>query len=362
MNNRIFNFSAGPATLPLAVLKEAQEELLNYNNTGMSVLEMSHRSKAYEAINSEAEANMKDILGLGDDYRVLFLQGGASTQFAMVPMNFLTPEATADYILTGSWSEKAQKEAKLYGNTHVAASTADGNYKRIPKFDEIKLSEKPAYVHITSNNTIFGTQWHTLPSFGNIPLIADMSSDMLSRPFNAKDFALIYAGAQKNLGPAGVTVVIIRKDLLENNPKTIPTMLRYSTHADKDSLYNTPPCFAVYTVNLVLRWLKGLGGLKVIEKMNIEKAELIYDVIDQSNGFYKGHADKESRSLMNITFRLPNEELEKAFVAESTAVGLNGLKGHRSVGGLRASIYNAMPKEGCAALRDFMLEFQRKNG
>lgn len=362
MNNRIFNFSAGPATLPLAVLKEAQEELLNYNNTGMSVLEMSHRSKAYEAINLEAEANMKDILGLGDDYRVLFLQGGASTQFAMVPMNFLTTEATADYILTGSWSEKAQKEAKLYGNTHVAASTADGNYKRIPEFDEIKLSEKPAYVHITSNNTIFGTQWHTLPSFGNIPLIADMSSDMLSRPFNAKDFALIYAGAQKNLGPAGVTVVIIRKDLLENNPKTIPTMLRYSTHADKDSLYNTPPCFAVYTVNLVLRWLKGLGGLKVIEKMNIEKAELIYDVIDQSNGFYKGHADKESRSLMNITFRLPNEELEKAFVAESTAVGLNGLKGHRSVGGLRASIYNAMPKEGCAALRDFMLEFQRKNG
>ncbi|MDD4600153.1 Phosphoserine aminotransferase [bioreactor metagenome] len=361
MNNRIFNFSAGPAVLPLAVLQEAQQELLNYQNTGMSVLEMSHRSKPYEAINTEAEANMKELLGLGDDYRVLFIQGGASTQFAMIPMNFLTPDRTADYILTGAWSEKAQKEAKLYGKTHVAATTADGNYKRIPGFDEIKLSDNPAYVHITSNNTIFGTQWQNLPAFDNIPLIADMSSDMLSRPFNAKDFAMIYAGAQKNLGPAGVTVVVIRKDLLENNPKTIPTMLRYATHSDKDSLYNTPPSFAVYIVNLVLRWLKGLGGLAAIEKMNKEKAALIYDVIDQSNGFYNGHADKDSRSLMNVTFRLPSEELEKSFVSEATAAGLNGLKGHRSVGGLRASIYNAMPKEGCEALRNFMIEFQKKN-
>lgn len=362
MTNRVFNFSAGPATLPLAVLHEVQEELLDCHNTGMSILEMSHRSKAYEAINNEAETNMKELLGLGSDYRVLFLQGGASTQFPMVPMNFLTPDRTADYVLTGTWSEKALKEAQPYGKTHVAATTADTNYKRIPTLSEIKLSDNPAYVHITSNNTIFGTEWQALPSFGNVPLIADMSSDMLSRPFDANNFALIYAGAQKNLGPAGVTVVIIRKDMLENTPTTIPTMLRYATHADHDSLYNTPPCFAVYTVGLVLRWLKGLGGLKAIEKMNIEKAALIYDTIDQSGGFYKGHADKDSRSLMNITFRLPSEELEKAFVTESTAAGLIGLKGHRSVGGLRASVYNAMPKEGCQALREFMIEFQRKNG
>lgn len=362
MTKRIFNFSAGPATLPLAVLEEAQQELINYKDTGMSVLEMSHRSKPFEAINNEAEANMKELLGLGDDYRVLFLQGGASTQFAMIPMNFLTSDRTADYVLTGSWSEKALKEAKLVGQTHVAATTADGNYKRIPTMEEIKLSDNPAYVHITSNNTIFGTQWQTMPSFGEVPLIADMSSDMLSRTFDANKFALIYAGAQKNLGPAGVTVAIIRKDMLANNPKTIPTMLRYSTHADNNSLYNTPPSFSIYIVNLVLRWLKEQGGIPAMEALNIKKANLIYDAIDQSSGFYKGHADKDSRSLMNVTFRLPNEDLEKTFAAEATKAGLDGLKGHRSVGGLRASIYNAMPQEGCQALRDFMLDFQRKNG
>lgn len=362
MTKRIFNFSAGPATLPLAVLEEAQQELINYKDTGMSVLEMSHRSKPFEAINNEAEANMKELLGLGDDYRVLFLQGGASTQFAMIPMNFLPIDRTADYVLTGSWSEKALKEAKLVGQTHVAATTAEGNYKRIPTMEEIKLSDNPAYVHITSNNTIFGTQWQTMPSFGEVPLIADMSSDMLSRTFDASKFALIYAGAQKNLGPAGVTVAIIRKDMLANNPKTIPTMLRYSTHADNNSLYNTPPSFSIYIVNLVLRWLKEQGGIPAMEALNIKKANLIYDAIDQSAGFYKGHADKDSRSLMNVTFRLPSEDLEKTFAAEATKAGLDGLKGHRSVGGLRASIYNAMPQEGCQALRDFMLEFQRKNG
>ncbi len=362
MTDRVHIFNAGPAALPEEVLKEAQADLLNFKDSGMSILEISHRSKPYEAVNAQAEADMKELLGLNDDYRVLFLQGGASTQFAMVPLNFLAPERTADYILTGTWSEKALKEAKLVGQTHIAATTAEGNYKRIPGLDEIKLSDNPVYVHITSNNTIFGTQWHQLPSFGNIPLIADMSSDILSRTFDASKFALIYAGAQKNLGPSGVTVVIIRKDLLENTPKNIPTMLRYSIHAEKDSLYNTPPSFSVYMVGLVLRWLKAQGGIAAIEKRNIAKAKLIYDTIDQSGGFYQGHADKDSRSLMNVTFRMPTEELEKQFVTEAAKAGLIGLKGHRSVGGLRASIYNAVSLESCQALRDFMLEFQRKNG
>lgn len=362
MNNRIFNFNAGPAALPLEVLVEAQAELLNYQQTGMSILEISHRSKPYEVINAEAEANLKELLGLGDNYRVLFLQGGASTQFAMIPMNFLPEGRTADYVLTGAWSEKALKEAKLFGNTHVAATTAEGNYKRIPRMDEIQLSEDPAYVHITSNNTIFGTQWDELPSFGQVPLIADMSSDILNKPFNAENFAMIYAGAQKNLGPSGVTVVIMRKDLLENNPKTIPVMMQYQTHSKNDSMYNTPPVFSVYILNLVLRWLKAQGGLTAIGKRNVEKAGLVYDTIDQSGGFYRGHADADSRSLMNVTFRLPSEELEKVFAKEAEQAGLIGLKGHRSVGGLRASMYNAMTVAGCAALKDFMLEFQRKNG
>lgn len=362
MNNRVFNFNAGPATLPLEVLIEAQKEMLNYQDTGMSILETSHRSKPYEAINAEAEANLKELLGLGDNYRVLFLQGGASTQFAMIPMNFLGADQTADYILTGVWAEKALKEAKLLGKTHVAATTAEGNHKQIPKLEEIQLSENPAYVHITSNNTIFGTQWKEFPTFGKVPLIADMSSDILNRPFAAENFSMIYAGAQKNLGPAGVTVVIIRKELLENNPKTIPTMLRYDTHAKNDSLYNTPPVFSVYMLNLVLRWLKAQGGLSVIGKRNEEKAALIYDTIDQSSGFYRGHAEPDSRSLMNVNFRLPTEELEKTFAKEAEQAGLIGLKGHRSVGGLRASMYNAMTMEGCQTLKDFMLEFKRKNG
>lgn len=362
MQERIFNFSAGPATLPLTVLQEAQAEFLNYQNTGMSVLEMSHRTKAYEAINTEAETNIKELLGLGDNYRVLFLQGGASTQFAMVPLNFLAAGRTADYILTGSWSEKALEEAKALGKTHIAATTADGNYRRIPRKEEIKLSENPVYVHLTSNNTIFGTQWPHFPDFGDIPLIADMSSDILCKSFDAKKFALIYAGAQKNMGPAGVTVVIIRDDLLESGQTNIPTMLRYGTHAKNNSLYNTPPTFAVYMVNLVLRWIKDQGGVTGIEKLNRDKAALIYDAIDQSGGFYQGHAEKGSRSLMNVTFRIANNELESVFIAEATKAGLSGLKGHRSVGGLRASIYNAMPKAGCEALRDFMLEFQKQKG
>ncbi|MTV47536.1 3-phosphoserine/phosphohydroxythreonine transaminase [Heliobacillus mobilis] len=362
MTERVFNFNAGPATLPLPVLEEAQREMLNYRGSGMSVMEMSHRSKEYEAINNEAEANMKELLGLGDNYRVLFLQGGASTQFAMVPMNFLQPGQRADYILTGSWSEKAQKEAAKLGQTHIAATTQEGNYKRIPSLEEIQLSESPAYVHITSNNTIFGTQWQSFPDFGNIPLVADMSSDILCKPFDASKFALIYAGAQKNLGPSGVTVVVIRQDMIEKAATNIPTMLRYDIHAKNNSLYNTPPSYSVYMVNLVLKWLKAQGGLASMEQRNLEKAALIYDTIDGSNGFYSGHADKDSRSTMNITFRLPNEDLEKTFASEATKQGMIGLKGHRSVGGMRASTYNAMSREGCQALADFMKEFMRKNG
>jgi len=359
---RIYNFNAGPATLPLVVLEEAQSEMLNFKGTGMSIMENSHRTKEYEAINSEAEALVKELLGVPENYRVLFLQGGASTQFAAVPMNLVSSDSHADYILTGAWAEKAQKEASKFVKTNVIASTKDENYTRIPRIDEIKVSDGPAYVHLCSNNTIFGTQWQSFPDLGDVPLVADMSSDILSRRFDVSKFALIYAGAQKNLGPAGVTVVIIRKDLLEGIPSNIPTMLRYDIHAKNDSLYNTPPSFTVYMVNLVLRWLKNNGGLAAAEKRNAEKAAFIYNTIDNSEGFYKGHAVKDSRSLMNITFRLPNEELEKKFAVEATAQGMIGLKGHRSVGGLRASVYNAMSVEGCMALAEFMKAFQSNNG
>ncbi|MDA8442241.1 MAG: 3-phosphoserine/phosphohydroxythreonine transaminase [Peptococcaceae bacterium] len=362
MTERVFNFNPGPATLPLPVLEEAQRDLLNLNDSGMSVLEISHRSKDYEAINSEAEALIKELLNIPPNYRVLFLQGGASTQFAAIPLNLLPAGRTADYILTGSWAEKAQQEAAKFGNTHIAASTKADNYKQIPSLDAITPSENPAYIHLCSNNTIFGTQWQDFPNFAATPLIADMSSDILSRPIDMSKFAMIYAGAQKNLGPAGVTVVIIRNDLLENIPTSIPTMLRYDIHAKNDSLYNTPPAFAVYMVNLVLRWIKRDGGLAAMQKRNEAKAAYIYETIDASSGFYTGHAAKESRSLMNITFRLPSEELEKSFAAQATAQGLIGLKGHRSVGGIRASVYNAMSVEGCKTLANFMQDFQRQNG
>lgn len=362
MTERVFNFNAGPAALPLSVLEEAQSELLNFNGAGMSILEMSHRSKEYEAVNSEAEVLLKELLGVPDNYKVLFLQGGASTQFAAVPLNLVPQDGHADYILTGSWAQKAYEEASKFVKTNIAASTKEGNYNRIPSLDEIKLSDSPAYVHLTSNNTIFGTQFQSFPDFGEVPVVADMSSDIMSHRFDVSKFALIYAGAQKNLGPAGVTVVIIRKDLLEKIPSTIPTMLRYDIHAKNDSLYNTPPCFSVYLMNLVMRWVKNSGGLEAIEKHNIEKAAYIYDAIDNSGGFYRGHALKDSRSLMNITFRLPNEELEKTFASEATKQGMIGLKGHRSVGGLRASVYNAVPLEACKALAEFMREFQNKNG
>ena len=361
MTQRVYNFNPGPSTIPLEVLEEAQRDLLNYAGTGMSVMEISHRSKEFQAIITEAEDLAKELLGLGDNYRVLFLQGGASLQFSMVPLNFLHEGETADYILTGSFAEKAYKEAVKIGNVHVAASSKETNYDRIVDFDKIELSESPAFVHITSNNTIFGTQYKSFPDVGEVPLIADMSSDIMSYPFAADKFALIYAGAQKNLGPAGVTMVIIRTDMLEKVPETLPSMLRYDIMAKNNSLYNTAPTFTVYMVGLVLKWIKRNGGLAEMQRRNEEKAALIYEVIDNSGGFYKGHAQKESRSLMNITFRLSSEELEKKFIEEAAAVNLVGVKGHRSVGGIRASIYNAMPKEGCVALAEFMESFYRSN-
>lgn len=362
MTERVYNFNPGPATLPLTVLEQVQNELTSYRETGMSILEMSHRSKEVSAIVTETEALLKELLSLPEDYRVLFLQGGASTQFSMVPLNFLPEGSTADYILTGSFAEKAYKEAAKLGNTHVAASTKDAGYNRVVQPHEIQLSQSPAYVHLTSNNTIHGTQWKDFPDFGDIPLVADMSSDILSRRFDASKFSLIYAGAQKNLGPAGVTIVIINQQMLEKTPGHIPSMWRYDIHAENNSLYNTPPVFAIYIVNKVLRWVKQMGGLDVIEKQNKEKADCIYRVIDQSSGFYRGHAAKDSRSYMNITFRLPNEDLEKRFIQEAANHSIVGIKGHRSVGGLRASIYNAMSMEGCQALAQLMEDFQQKNG
>lgn len=358
---RAYNFNAGPSALPLEVLKQAQEELINFKNTGMSVMELSHRSKEYEEVHNQAISLLKELLNISDDYEVLFLQGGASLQFSMIPMNFLSVGKVANYILTGSWSEKALKEAKLLGETRIGASTKEENYKSIPSLDSLDISENDAYVHITSNNTIFGTQWKTFPTNVKVPLIVDMSSDILSRPLDVNNFDIIYAGAQKNLGPSGVTVVIMKKELLDRANDNVPTMLRYDTHADANSLYNTPPTFAIYMLSKVLQWVKDNGGVEAIEKRNEEKAKLIYDVIDESNGFYIGHAEPGSRSLMNITFNLKNEELSKKFLAEAKAKGFIGLNGHRSVGGCRASTYNSVPKEACEALREFMIEFQKNN-
>lgn len=356
MTERVFNFSAGPAVLPLPVLEEAQRDLLALPGVGMSVLEISHRSKPFEAIIQAAEADIRTLAAIPDDYHVLFLQGGASLQFSMVPMNLLPPGGKADYILTGSWSKKAMKEAQKAGGVNVAGSTEQENFARIPRQDELKLAPEAAYVHITTNNTIFGTQWSREPEVGDVPLVADASSDVFCRPVDIRKYGLIYAGAQKNLGPAGVTLVIIRNDLLARSPSGLPTMLDYNTHAKQKSLYNTPPAFAVYLVGLVAKWLLGQGGLEAISRKNEEKAKILYDVID-STDFYRGHAEPRSRSLMNVTFRLPSEELEKQFVSEAVKAGLDGLKGHRSVGGIRASIYNAFPRQGVDALASFMKEF-----
>ena len=359
---RAYNFNAGPAALPLAVLEKAQAELLDFNNTGMSIMEHSHRGNAYDVVHNEAIRLLKELLAIPEGYEVLFLQGGASLQFSMIPMNFLPAGKKAGYVMTGSWSEKAYAEAEKLGEVFVAASAKEGNYRRIPEFAELKYDGETAYLHITTNNTIFGTEWRQgFPDTGAVPLVADMSSDIMSCPIDVSKFALIYAGAQKNLGPSGVTVVIVRRDFLEKAVKVGPTMLRYATYAKDNSLYNTPPTFGIYMIKLMLEWVKEQGGLAGIYKRNQEKAALIYNAIDASNGFYVGHAQKEARSLMNITFRLAAEELEKKFLQQAKQAGFVGLNGHRSVGGCRASAYNAVPYEACEALRDFMLAFQKEN-
>lgn len=359
--NRIYNFSAGPAVLPLEVLEEAREHLLALPGVGMSILEISHRSKAFDAIIETAEADIRRLAGIPEGYHVLFLQGGASLQFSMVPMNLLTQGGSADYIVTGSWSQKAVKEAKRVGGVKIAATTESDNFNRIPAQGELALDPDAAYVHYTTNNTIFGTEFAYVPEVGSVPLVADASSDIFSGPIDVSKFALIYAGAQKNLAPAGMTLVIIRDDMLKRTPSSIPTMLQYTVHAENKSLYNTPPVFTIYVMALVLKWLVKQGGLEAIDKVNRRKADKLYAEIDRT-GFYRAHALPGSRSRMNVTFRLPSEELEKAFAKEATAAGLDGLKGHRSVGGMRASIYNAFPEAGIDALVDFMREFEKKNG
>lgn len=358
---RAFNFNAGPAALPLEVLQAAQVELLNYNGTGMSIMELSHRSKDYEIVHNHAQELLYKLLEIPENYQILFLQGGASLQFTMVPMNLLSADKTANYILTGSWSEKALTEAERLGKTKIGGSSKAGKYSYIPELAELDIEQGQAYVHITSNNTIYGTQWQQFPDTKAVPLIADMSSDILSRRINVSKFGLIYAGAQKNLGPSGVTVVIMRKDLLERTQDSVPTMLKYTTHAEKNSLFNTPPTFSIYILDKVLAWVEGNGGVEAINKQNQFKAEMLYDVIDNSSGFYRGHAEKDSRSIMNVTFNLPSKELEERFLAQAKAEGFVGLNGHRSIGGCRASIYNAVPVEACEALRDFMLAFRDKN-
>lgn len=361
MSKPVYNFNAGPAALPKDVLKRAQAELLNFNDTGMSVMELSHRSSDYEAVHNEAIALLKELLQIPDHYKVLFMQGGASLQFAMIPLHFLSEGKVGNYILTGSWSEKALKEAKLIGETAIAASTKVDQYRSIPSFDSLKWNDNDAYVHITSNNTIYGTQWHTFPTVTHAPLVADMSSDILSRPIDVESFGVIYAGAQKNLGPSGVTVVIIREELLDRDTSHLPTMLRYQTHVDANSLYNTPPTFAIYMLRNVLQWVKEQGGVEAIAKRNEEKAKIIYDVIDESDGFYIGHAKKEARSLMNITFNLPSDEANKAFLQKAKEHGFVGLNGHRSVGGCRASTYNNVPLEACIALAEFMRTYRKQH-
>ena len=361
--HRVLNFSAGPAVLPVSVLEQIQADLVALPGVGMSILEVSHRSKAFEAILAKAEADIRALANIPSNYKVLFLQGGASLQFSMVPMNLLGAGQTADYIDCGSWADKAVKEAKKLGAVNVAASTKGENYSRLPLQSELTLTPGASYVHMTSNNTIEGTEYSTLPDVGDVPLVSDNSSDIFSGPIDVAKHGLIYAGAQKNIGPAGVTLVIVREDLVARSAgnKALPTMLNYGVHVENSSLYNTPPAFGIYAVGLVIKWLLDLGGLPAIAAINQRKAGKLYAEIDRT-GYYRGTAKKEDRSLMNVTFRLPSEALENTFVKESTAAGFDGLKGHRSVGGMRASIYNAFPEAGIDALVSFMQEFEKKNG
>ncbi len=360
-SKRIHNISAGPAVLPVPVLEEARENMLSLGGLGMGIMEISHRSKQFSAIIAEAEADLRELLNLPTHFHVLFLQGGATLQFSMVPMNLLGSNQTADYIVTGVWSEKAAKEAKKVGEISIAADTKGDNHNRIPQAGEIKLSKSPAYVHFTSNNTIFGTQWSAEPQGADGLLVVDASSDILSRPLAIDKYAVIYAGAQKNLGPSGLALIIVRDDLLSRSSDSLPTYLNYNVHAKTKSLYNTQNTWGVYLMGLVFKWIKSQGGLKAMEEANRAKAGLLYDAIDGSD-FFRGHAEPESRSLMNVTWRLPTEELEAKFVSDAEAAGLSGLKGHRSVGGLRASIYNACPRRAVEDLVAFMNVFESKNG
>jgi phosphoserine aminotransferase len=361
---RVINFNAGPAALPLPALERARDELLDYGGSGMSIMEHSHRGNEYEAVHAEAISLLTELLGLPGSHQVLLMQGGASLQFAMVPMNFLSAGASADYVITGTWSEKALAEAKIVGKPRVAGTTIrpDKRYVRIPKQSELELDPNASYVHITSNNTIFGTQWMEYPSTGTVPLIADMSSDFLWREFDAGRFGLIYAGAQKNVGPSGLVVAIARKDLLSKARKDIPKILRYETFAENNSMYNTPPTFAIYLMRNVLAWVKQVGGLGQIESWNREKGRLLYGALDAMSGFYKAPAERESRSLMNVVFRLSSEALEEKFVAEAKKQGMVGLKGHRSAGGIRVSTYNAVTVENVKTLVSFMERFAKANG
>ncbi len=361
MSQRVYNFSAGPATLPSAVLKEAHQEFLSYQGQGMSVLEMSHRSKPIIAVFEAAEANIRELLNIPKDYHVLFLQGGARMQFAMIPMNLRAAGQSADYVLTGSWGEYAIKEAKRLGDVRLPWDGSADNFTRVPKQAELDLDSQAAYLHFTSNETIQGVEFSTEPESGSVPLICDMSSDFMSRPVDVSKYGLIYAGAQKNAGPAGATIVIIKDELLKRIPGNLPDMLNYQVHVDKSSMYNTPPVFSVYIISLVTQWLREeMGGLDAMYQQNQAKADQLYQAIDGSDGFYQAHAEKASRSLMNVTWRLPSEELESAFATAALEQGLSGLKGHRSVGGIRASIYNAMEPAGVDALCQFMSDFKAK--
>jgi len=361
MTKRVFNFNPGPAALPLEVLEQAQAEMLDFKGTGMSVMEISHRSKEFEAVINTAEADLRELMGIPANYKIMFLQGGASLQFAMLPMNLRPAGASADYIVTGTWSKTAIKESKKLGTARAAANTEAEGFKSLPA--SLDLDPKAAYLHFTSNETIHGVEFFTEPTPpAGVPLVCDCSSDFISHPIDVSKYAMLYAGAQKNAGPSGVVVVIAREDMLERTPENLPVMLDYKALAASGSLHNTPPCWSIYMVGLVFQWVKKMGGLAGIEKINRTKANLVYSAIDNSGGFYRGHALPEARSIMNIPFRLPSEELEDTFAKEAKGAGLIGLKGHRSVGGMRASIYNAMTVDGAEALVQFMKEFQKKHG
>ncbi len=359
MVKRVYNFNPGPAALPLPVLKKAQEELVDYRGTGLSMLETSHRSKEFDAVMDETVALVRELMDVPDEYHILFMGGGASSQFYMVPSNIALPDRPMDYIDSGRWSAKAIPEAKRYGTVNVPASSAEDDYTYIPT--EFELSEDAAYVHITSNNTVNGTQWQSYPDTGDIPLVADLSSDIMSRKMDIRDFGLVYAGAQKNLGPAGVTLVIVRDDLVKRATDDIPTMVKYQTHVEKRSMFNTPPTFPIYICKLALEYWKEFGGIDAIEKQNEKKADMLYSLVENSDGFYTPHARDDSRSMMNVTFNLPTEALEKECAAKAAEHDIIGVKGHRSVGGMRASLYNAVTVEATEALCQYLTEFMQEH-